>query len=71
MRVVPDERAQLTGKRRSRASSCLIPAVVYLASSAYGFGATSKCRTYLAGPPHGSGLIEIAWGESASCVRPV
>ena len=60
MRVVRDERAQLTGKRRSRASSCLIPAVVYLASSVYGFGATSKCRTYLAGPLHGSGLSRTA-----------
>jgi hypothetical protein len=30
----------------------MIPAVVYLASSLYGFGVTSKCRTYLAGPPY-------------------
>jgi hypothetical protein len=29
----------------------MIPAVVYLASSVYGFDATSECRTYRAGPP--------------------
>ena len=34
------------------AALILIPAVVYLASSLYGFSATSKCRTYLAGPPY-------------------
>jgi hypothetical protein len=30
----------------------MIPAVIYLASSFYGFNVTSKCRTYLAGPPY-------------------
>jgi hypothetical protein len=36
------------------AALIMIPAVVYLASSLYGFGVTSRCRTYLAGPPYSS-----------------
>jgi len=30
----------------------LLPAFPYLVSTFYGFGATSTCRTYLAGPPY-------------------
>ena len=34
------------------ASFLLIPTLVFLVSSLYGLGATSTCRTYLAGPPY-------------------
>jgi hypothetical protein len=30
----------------------LLPGLVYLVASVYGFAQTSACRTYLAGPPY-------------------